>query len=73
VIQRLLVGEQASHVCHNSICIDPDHIVVEPKSSIEARKGCEKLTSTVLAELMVESIICLPMANAIALVRNAYL
>ncbi|KAJ5096469.1 hypothetical protein NUU61_005825 [Penicillium alfredii] len=46
-IARLLAGEQASHLCHQPTCVNPDHIVVEPKMANEARKGCRSLGPTI--------------------------
>jgi hypothetical protein len=42
-IARLLAGEHASHLCHQTNCINPAHIVVEPKARNEARKACRAL------------------------------
>ncbi|KAF4625086.1 hypothetical protein G7Y89_g13083 [Cudoniella acicularis] len=39
-IEGMLAGAQASHLCHNPLCINPDHITVEEKAKNEARKGC---------------------------------
>lgn len=39
----LLAGAQASHICHQPTCINPLHIVVEPKEQNEARKACKAL------------------------------
>lgn len=39
----LFGGEQASHLCHETTCVNPDHIVVEPKAENEARKSCKGL------------------------------
>jgi hypothetical protein len=33
-------GDQASHLCHQPVCINPDHIIVEPKAANEKRKEC---------------------------------
>lgn len=33
-------GEEASHLCHHSTCINPLHITVEPKEANEGRKAC---------------------------------
>jgi hypothetical protein len=42
-IDHLLAGEQASHLCHQPTCINPEHIVVEPKAANEGRKACRAL------------------------------
>lgn len=33
-------GYQASHLCHNPECANPDHIVVESVQANQSRKGC---------------------------------
>lgn len=38
--QRLVRGEEASHLCHQKSCFNPSHIVVESKCSNELRKRC---------------------------------
>lgn len=35
-------NHQASHLCHEAKCINPAHIVVEPKENNEARKLCRR-------------------------------
>jgi hypothetical protein len=37
----------ASHLCHRPRCIEPSHIVVEPKRANEARKACKDKVSTI--------------------------
>lgn len=39
-LRIVLDGEEASHLCHQKICFNPDHIVVEPKWLNELRKLC---------------------------------
>lgn len=41
-VQRLLyeTGTHASHLCHEPLCMNPEHIVVEDKAHNEARKVC---------------------------------
>jgi len=48
--ERMLAGEHASHLCHNTICINPEHIVVESKAN-EARKACRALGLIVIVEI----------------------
>ncbi len=42
-VQSLLAddGQHASHLCHEPLCIEPTHIVVESKIDNEARKMCK--------------------------------
>lgn len=39
----MLAGEQASHLCHHPTCINPEHVVVEPKEANEGRKTCKRV------------------------------
>jgi len=40
-VQRMLYGNHhASHLCANERCINPDHLVIEPKAMNESRKEC---------------------------------
>ena len=36
---------EASHLCHNDYCFNPDHLVVEPRKDNRARQGCNGLVS----------------------------
>lgn len=46
----MLEGEHASHLCHQPTCINPEHIVVEPKAANENRKGCRALGPVIKTE-----------------------
>lgn len=50
-VERMLAGAQASHLCHQPTCINPDHIVVEPKETNEGRKACRRLGLVVVTEI----------------------
>ena len=39
--ERLEAGDEASHICHVPICINPEHLCVEPKKKNEGRKECK--------------------------------
>lgn len=39
-------GWHASHLCGRTTCIEPGHLVVEPKDRNEARKDCRDFVST---------------------------
>lgn len=41
-VQKMLFADHhASHLCHQPICINHEHIVVEKKADNEARKSCK--------------------------------
>ncbi|KAK9357090.1 zinc-binding loop region of homing endonuclease-domain-containing protein [Lipomyces starkeyi] len=40
VYNLLYKGYHASHLCHQPICINPDHLVIESKEANESRKIC---------------------------------
>ena len=48
--ERLLAGDQASHLCHQTRCVNPDHIIVEPKAANEGRKACRALGPIIRTE-----------------------
>ena len=59
-ITRLLQGEQASHLCHKTTCINPDHIVVETKARNEQRKGCRAMGPTIITTFEGRELVLLP-------------
>ena len=38
--QEVKTGEDASHLCHNKKCLNPQHIIPEPTKLNQHRKGC---------------------------------
>lgn len=59
-IARLLAGQHASHLCHNTTCIAEGHIVVEPKEWNEGRKCCPGAQPTYVAVWRGEEIMLPP-------------
>ncbi|KAF7535444.1 hypothetical protein G7054_g5378 [Neopestalotiopsis clavispora] len=50
-VARLLGGDNASHLCHQPTCINPDHLVVETKEAKEARKACKNAGNIIRCSL----------------------
>jgi homing endonuclease-like protein len=72
-VHRLLAGEQASHLCHQPTCIDPDRVIIKPKEN-EMRKGCRAQEPIILTEINGREYIGLcPRVHALAKAQNVYI
>jgi hypothetical protein len=43
-------GDHASHLCHNPKCLNPEHLIWEPRHKNEKRNRCQNLLSCVCSQ-----------------------